>query len=69
MAKSLWRGRNARLDPATDYAEIYSNLFFYEFPWDLTQALSFALFRTYAVPSVGRLLADRRVHRAGPEAL
>ena len=27
-----------------------------EFPWDMTQALSFALFRTYAVPSIGRLL-------------
>src|SRR5918998_3109412 len=29
----------------------------YEFPWDMTQALSFALFRTYAVPSIGALLA------------
>jgi hypothetical protein len=31
-----------------------------EFPWDLNQALSFALFRTYAVPSIGGLLADTR---------
>ena len=30
----------------------------YEFPWDMNQALSFALFRTYAVPSIGGLLAS-----------
>ena len=29
----------------------------YEFPWDMNQALSFALFRTYAVPTIGALLA------------
>lgn len=56
MAKTLWRDRNAMLDAETDYVEIYQNLALYEFSWDITQALSFALFRTYAVPSVGRLL-------------
>jgi hypothetical protein len=56
MGKTLWRDRNARLDPERDFVEIYRNLTFYEFPWDLNQALSFALFRTYAVPSIGRLL-------------
>lgn len=30
----------------------------YDFPWDNLQALSFALFRTYAVPSIGRLLDE-----------
>ena len=30
----------------------------HEFPWDMNQALSFALFRTYAVPSIGRLLDE-----------
>lgn len=29
-----------------------------EFPWDFIQSLSFALFRTYAVPSIGRLLYE-----------
>ena len=29
----------------------------HEFPWDMNQALSFALFRTYAVPTIGGLLA------------
>lgn len=50
----------ARLDPETDHHEIYRLLTFYEFPWDMNQALSFALYRTYAVPSIGRLLFDTR---------
>jgi hypothetical protein len=50
----------AELDPETDFHEIYRQLALYEFPWDINQALSFALFRTYAVPSIGRLL-----HRTG----
>jgi ER-bound oxygenase mpaB/B'/Rubber oxygenase, catalytic domain len=47
-------------DPDTDYQEIYRQLATLEFPWDIYQALSFALFRTYAVPSIGQLL-----HRTG----
>lgn len=58
MAKTLWRDRNDALDPETDYVEIYQNLALYEFTWDFTQSLSFALFRTYAVPSIGRLLHE-----------
>ena len=46
----------ALLDPEKDFHEIYRQLSLYEFPWDVNQALSFALFRTYAVPSIGRLL-------------
>jgi hypothetical protein len=58
VAKSLWRKRNEALDPEIDYVEIVQNLALYEFTWDITQSLSFALFRTYAVPSVGRLLDE-----------
>lgn len=50
------RSRSAGLDPETDYLEIVGNVSLYEFPWDTLQALSFALFRTYAVPSIGGLL-------------
>ncbi|MFT4087518.1 MAG: oxygenase MpaB family protein [Gordonia sp. (in: high G+C Gram-positive bacteria)] len=50
--------RNRGLDPRTDYAQIYRNLALLDFPWDFNQALSFALFRTYAVPSIGALLSD-----------
>ena len=50
----------SRRDPDIDYHEIYRQLATLEFPWDIYQALSFALFRTYAVPSIGELL-----HRSG----
>ena len=39
-----------------DHAEIYRITVAHEFPWDMNQSLSFALFRTYAVPSIGGLL-------------
>ncbi|CAN5214823.1 oxygenase MpaB family protein [soil metagenome] len=58
MRKSYWREHNERLDPETDYVEIYRTVALHEFPWDFNQSLSFALFRTYAVPSIGRLLDE-----------
>ncbi|MDP3891770.1 oxygenase MpaB family protein, partial [Nocardioides sp.] len=56
MRRDHWRRRNDLLDPERDHVEIYRNLFAHEFPWDMNQALSFALFRTYAVPGIGALL-------------
>jgi hypothetical protein len=50
--------RIEQLDPVKDFHEIYRLMGTYEFPWDMNQALSFALFRTYAVPSIGGLLAS-----------
>ncbi|WP_395244844.1 oxygenase MpaB family protein [Agromyces sp. MMS24-K17] len=47
-----------RLDPAVDYERITRTDGTLEFPWDFQQALSFALFRTYAVPSIGGLLYE-----------
>ena len=58
LRRSHWRRVNDSLDPATDCVEIYRNVVMYEFPWDMNQALSFALFRTYAVPGIGRLLDE-----------
>ncbi|MBJ3812742.1 DUF2236 domain-containing protein [Streptomyces flavofungini] len=46
-----------RLDPEKDFLTIYRLSAVYEFPWDFTRALELALYRTYAVPSIGRLLA------------
>ncbi|WP_369211660.1 oxygenase MpaB family protein [Streptomyces flavofungini] len=46
-----------RLDPEKDFLEIYRLSATLEFPWDYTRALELALYRTYAVPSIGRLLA------------
>ncbi len=56
VPRGYWRQRNAQLDPEKDYVEIYRNLAQYEFPWETLQALSLALFRTFAVPSIGELL-------------
>ena len=57
----LGRNRNleriAALDPIRDHLEIYQISAGREFPWDYTRALEFALFRTYCVPSISRLLA------------
>ncbi|WP_128378031.1 oxygenase MpaB family protein [Streptomyces cavernae] len=50
--------RIRRLDPVKDAPEIYRLSAAYEFPWDYTRALELALYRTYAVPSIGRLLAE-----------
>ncbi|NKQ24098.1 DUF2236 domain-containing protein [Streptomyces galbus] len=45
------------MDPYEQASEIYLLTTAYEFPWDTTRALELALYRTYAVPSIGRLLA------------
>ncbi|MEU0333484.1 oxygenase MpaB family protein [Streptomyces sp. NPDC006193] len=49
--------RIRRLDPVADAHEIYRISVALEFPWDYARALELALYRTYAVPSIGRLLA------------
>jgi hypothetical protein len=51
-----WARRSEQLDPVRDSHEISLHVSAYDFPWDNLQALSFALFRTYAVPSIGQLL-------------
>ncbi|MGA8987051.1 oxygenase MpaB family protein [Aeromicrobium sp.] len=58
MHRDHWQRKIAELDPETDYEQIARISAMHEFPWDSQQALSFALFRTYAVPSIGRLLFD-----------
>jgi len=58
MKRDHWQREIAKLDPETDFEEISRIVSYYEFPWDVQQSLSFALFRTYAVPSIGRLLFD-----------
>ncbi len=68
MARDRWQRRIEQLDPDVDYAEIYRIMGAHEFPWDITQALGLALYRTYAVPSIGQLLSrtgefERRTHK------
>ncbi|MBC7594313.1 MAG: DUF2236 domain-containing protein [Kineosporiaceae bacterium] len=58
MRRDHWLREIEKLDPESDYEEISRIVGTYEFPWDIQQSLSLALFRTYAVPSIGRLLFD-----------
>ena len=58
LSRYHWARRSERLDPVRDSHEISLHVSAHDFPWDSVQALSFALFRTYAVPSIGRLLAE-----------
>jgi hypothetical protein len=46
-----------RLDPERDHQEITYLISCYEFPFDITRSLEFALFRTFASPRIGGLLA------------
>lgn len=45
------------LDVERDHQRIVRLSAAWDFPWDTTRALEMALFRTYAVPSIGGLLA------------
>src|SRR3954452_24819283 len=56
--RRYWSTVIEKLDPRSDQEQITRILVHHEFPWDTTQALSFALFRTYAVPSIARLLHE-----------
>src|ERR1700710_2953678 len=58
MDRYAWARKSAALDPVGDAEQIYRILTAYEFPWDFNQSLGLALFRTYAVPSIGRLLYE-----------
>lgn len=58
LSRTHWADRIAELDADRDFEEIARILAVHEFPWDTLQSLSFALFRTYAVPSIGVLLDE-----------
>jgi hypothetical protein len=58
LPRGHWQRQIARLDPEVDFEQIARITALHEFPWDSQQALSLALFRTYAVPSIGRLLHE-----------
>ncbi len=57
MERRHWSRRIEAMDPVREAAEIYRIMVTLEFPWDLNQSLGLALYRTYAVPSIGQLLA------------
>ena len=45
-----------RLDPEKDHQRIIFLSTCYDFPYDTTRALEFALFRTFCIPSISALL-------------
>jgi len=49
-----------RLDPVRDHQRIVHLSFGYEFPWDAVRSLEIALYRTYCVPSISKLLDRTR---------
>lgn len=57
MPATLLSDRIRRLDPHRDHQEIVFLLSYHVFPWDSERSLEFALFRTFAVPSISTLLA------------
>ena len=65
MATKTFSEKISQLDPETDHEQISFLLSCHVFPWDLERALEFALFRTFAVPSISGLLAETGefVHR------
>jgi hypothetical protein len=54
--RGKYSSRICHLDPVRDCREIVFLLTCFEFPWDIERSLEFALFRTYAVPSISGLL-------------
>jgi hypothetical protein len=56
MPRSRHLAEILALDPERDHQRIVHLVACYEFPWDLTRSLEFALFRTYGVPSISTLL-------------
>lgn len=56
LPRGYWQRYAAGLDPQDDWAMIYAVALEHEFPWDMEQSLSLALFRTFAVPEIGQLL-------------
>lgn len=60
MKRFDWHDEIHRLDAEEDYLRIVQILSAHEFPWDFEQSLGLALYRTYAVPSIGNLLGDTR---------
>ncbi|KIZ17247.1 oxygenase MpaB family protein [Streptomyces natalensis] len=58
MQRYDWLQEIRRLDPERDFLRIYRITATHEFPWDITRALELAIYRTYAVPRIGRLLAE-----------
>ncbi|HSI78088.1 MAG TPA: oxygenase MpaB family protein [Lunatimonas sp.] len=57
MKNKRFTNEISNLDPNTDWHRIAFLLTFHCFPWDMEKALEFALFRTFGIPAISKLLA------------
>lgn len=55
------------LHPEKDAWEIVRLSVFYEFPWDFNRALELALYKTYAVPSITKILDSSKEFKNHPQ--
>ncbi len=56
MSRDVIQNEIRKLDPEKDHQQIVFLSTCYEFPFDTTRALEFALFRSFCVPSISSLL-------------
>nr|MBI1231209.1 DUF2236 domain-containing protein [Cytophagales bacterium] len=57
MKNKPYSNEIAGLNPDRDWHRIAFLLTFHCFPWDMEKALEFALFRTFGIPAISRVLA------------
>lgn len=60
MATSKILQKIQSLDPKKDAWEIVQLSVFYEFPWDFNRALELALYKTFAIPSIAKILHNSK---------
>jgi hypothetical protein len=61
------RDKTDKLDAKTDALKIVQYLLMYEFKWDFNKALELALYKTYAVPSISKILFNSQEFKHNPE--
>ncbi len=66
-AKSKILQKIESLDPVKDAWEIVQLSVFYEFPWDFNRALELALYKTFAVPSIAKILHQSKQFEKQPQ--
>jgi hypothetical protein len=67
MANSKILSKIESLHPKNDAWEIIRLSVFYEFPWDFNRALELALYKTYAVPSISKILFSTKQFEKHPQ--
>lgn len=67
MSKSKTLLKIESLHPEKDAWEIVRLSMFYEFPWDFNRALELALYKTFAVPSIAKILYNSQEFEKHPQ--